>query len=874
MKTLLLPLVVSAAIFGQSHDITSLSSWGPYSKHYAGISKVSDLSSGLRVDFSLMPGMYRRNLCVPDLLYESGCHPWYVSPDMSVIRYRQEIEWKDRVYVDATYHTLDESTVLLEMHCVNNTDIPQDISLHTMATLACEENHPEYSTRSAYIAGNRYENYEPRTHRHDYALVYDGWFRGEVRDKETLSGFALRTAGETGDRVTYDLASYQGPVALRYRTEQPVKMLVNGQEYLFDSSSYAIQPIGEHYGKVEICAAGPGCLYIDALLLGPDPKVEKTPLNLFPEVEEGKGRYILKFDSDSLYYGVGWNFEDSDVIQYLSSDPDLFIRTKVHNHVDKVIKGDLKGQFTSAFQRPVCLAPGRDTTLFNLIVCGSKEFVHSQLDAFRENEASYSAKASQAADKQEKLLPGADRYAFARQLMQATILTNVVYPVYTQGSYIRHFAPGKNWNSLYTWDSGFIAWGMADIDPVKAFEIIRAYTTEEGSQSAFIHHGTPLPIQILAFSQLLGETGDEEQLAFLYPRLKRFYNFACGHDSHSTMMMESGLVRTWDYFYNSGGWDDYPPQQDLRQHPERYASVAPVVSTSYYIRAAKILRQCAQRLSLKADVKMFDADIEKMSNAIQDNAWDAESGYFGYVTHDASGKPDGLYRYPDGENFNMGLDGVSPLVAGICTDKQEDILVGSLFDPGKLWTKVGISTVDQSAPYYSHAGYWNGCVWMPHQLILWKTMLDLGRPELAEKIAMTALDNWALETGRTYQCYEHFMVESGRGMGWHNFSGLSSPVVNWFSAYYSIGTVSTGFDVMICRPQMNEACTEYSAKLVFDKDAAGRTATMILCMDPSHHYEAKLDGKPLKVEEKRPGLLYVSVPERVKSAVIKVSSVN
>ena len=874
MKTLLFSLLVSSALFGHSHDITSLSSWGPYSKHYAGISKVSNLESGLRVDFSLMPGMYRRSLCVPNLLYESGCHPWYVSPDMGVITYRYEMEWKDRVYIDATYHTLDSTTVLLEMHCVNNTDIPQDISLHTMATLASEENHPEYSTRSRYIAGNRYESYEPRTRKHDYALVYDGWFRGEVRDKETLSGFALRTAGEAGDRVTYNLSSYAGPVALRYRTEQPAKMLVNGKEYLFDSEEYTIQPLGNLDGKVEICAAGPGCLYIDALLLGPDAKVEKTPLNPVPQVEEGKGRYILKYDADPLYYGVGWNFEDSDVIQYLSSDPDVFIRTKVHNHVDKVLQGDGRGHFTSAFQRPVCLAPGRDTTLFNLIVCGSREAVCSQLDAFRSDEASYTARARQAGDRQDKLLPGAEKYALARQLMQATILTNVVYPVYTQGSFIRHFAPGKNWNSLYTWDSGFIAWGMADIDPVKAFEIIRAYTTEEGSQSAFIHHGTPLPIQILAFSQLLGETGDEEQLSFLYPRLKRFYSFACGHNPYSTMMMESGLVRTWDYFYNSGGWDDYPPQQDLRQHPERYASVAPLVSTSFYIRAAKILRQCAQRLSLKKDIKMYDADIQKMSQAILDHAWDAESGYFGYVTHDASGKPEGIYRYENGENFDMGLDGVSPLVAGICTDKQEDILVDHLFDPARLWTRVGISTVDQSAPYYSHSGYWNGCVWMPHQLVLWKAMLDLGKPELAEKIATTALDNWALETGRTYQCYEHFMIESGRGMGWHNFSGLSSPVVNWFSAYYSIGTVSTGFDIMPCQPKMNEDFTEYSARLVFDKDAAGKTATMILCMNPSHQYEARLDGKPLKVEERRPGLLYVSVPERTKTAFIKVSALN
>ena len=45
-------------------------------------------------------------------------------------------------------------------------------------------------------------------------------------------------------------------------------------------------------------------------------------------------------------------------------------------------------------------------------------------------------------------------------------------------------------------------------------------------------------------------------------------------------------------------------------------------------------------------------------------------------------------------------------------------------------------------------------------------------------------------------------------------------------------------------------------------------------MNPSHRYEARLDGKPLKVEERRPGLLYVSIPERTKTAFIKVSALN
>ena len=116
------------------------------------------------------------------------------------------------------------------------------------------------------------------------------------------------------------------------------------------------------------------------------------------------------------------------------------------------------------------------------------------------------------------------------------------------------------------------------------------------------------------------------------------------------------------------------------------------------------------------------------------------------------------------------------------------------------------------------------------------------------------------------------MVESGRGKGWHNFSGLSSPVVNWFSAYFSLGQVSTGFDVMVCSPKMSSDYTEYTAELIFDKDAAGRTASIILCMDPSKTYTATLDGKPLNLEMKRPGLLYVSVPERIKPAQFKVAA--
>ena len=96
--------------------------------------------------------------------------------------------------------------------------------------------------------------------------------------------------------------------------------------------------------------------------------------------------------------------------------------------------------------------------------------------------------------------------------------------------------------------------------------------------------------------------------------------------------------------------------------------------------------------------------------ACKNYSWDEESGYFGYVVHDSLGNATDIFRYKDQSNFNKGLDGVTPLVAGICSPAQVGRLMEHLFSPDELWTKVGLSTVDQSAPYYKEDGYWNGAV--------------------------------------------------------------------------------------------------------------------------------------------------------------------
>ena len=886
---------ITSELYTDSHDVTSMSPWGPYSKQYSGISHIEDITSGRRVDFSVIPGFYRRSYSIPNVLFESGCYPWQVNPSMTEITYRYQLEWRDRVYVDVTYHVLDDRHVLVEMECVNNTSAHQNLLLHNSASLNFADDCPEVQLngdrRIVCVNGVDYSSYEPSVRTHDYGLVYDGWMRGEKKDDKALCGYALMTAGNPGDFVRYEIhmpeACADGTVAIRYRTAdgKPVKVSLEGvvsKEVTFEGAGeYAIARfqcgLAKGNNALKITTLSEGRLWIDSVMASDaetveNASVEKATLRYRPKVDISENNYVVKYDSQDSYYGVAWNWPMSEVRQFENSELDIFMRRAVHRHPPKYFSGDKKGHHTAAFIRPIFLAPVSDTTLFSLIVSGDETFVRNELKDFNSDPERFTAQV--AVNEENDLLPQAGPYKFGQQIFQATLLTNVVYPVYTQRQYIRHFTPGKNWNSLYTWDLGFISWAFNDIDPIKAFETIRAYTMEDGAQSAFLHHGTPLPIQFFAFSDLVTKQGNDEMIRFMYPRLKKYYEYIVGKEGTSTTMMPSGLIRTWDYFYNSGGWDDYPPQHELRTEKHLYPHVAPMVSTSYYIRAAKILRMLARHMGFKADEKEYDKDIRKLSAAVLDNAWDEESGYFGYVMHDSLGQPAGIYRHRDGSNFNKGLDGVAPIAAGICPDDKRERLVSNIFSSEKMWTPVGVSTVDRSASYYSVDGYWNGSVWMPHQLVLWKTMLDCNLPEKASQIAFTALDVWKKECEESCQSFEHFIIDSGRGAGWHNFSGLSSPVANWFASYFKKGTLTTGFDTMMISGEMADDFSSYSGFVEFDKDACGRKVAIMVCMSEKYDYKALLNGKPVEMQSPYKGLMYLSLPASSKPSKLEIIPVN
>jgi hypothetical protein len=893
-----------------THDLR-LSAWGPYTKGYIGISHIPDVASGLRFDLSVFPGLYRRDVCIPNVLWESGYHPREAAPDLSFYRHRHQIDASPagEVYADIDYCRVDvaglRDCVYVRAELVNATDDPQNLVLHWMASAhlppeGARGSPPLHSSRvhlpdgTVWVDGLDYALLSLGSEVHRTNLTYDGLVRGEVRVSGFVGGVGLgqEFGANEGDAVIYRVAlprELSRPVMiLRYRLADRAEAslslpgLADGSIKLYGTGKIAMREIhlgSSLSGEAIITLAPPSAgesMEIDGFALVSAGQLDDV---WFEVVERGyvpkrlpgprHNTLLLLYDGFPAAYGIAWGTTHGPEIphqvrEFYTGDLDTTLRLSVHQHTAHTIQGPGEGHFTNVFQRPIFLDPRSRRTIPGIVCSGEPKAVYTRMAALDPADARWDsehaalrARAFRADIAHPEVLnPSGARYGVSQTRMAATLLTNVVYPVRTRGSWIRHNTPGRWWDSLYTWDSGFIGLGLAEFDLDRALDCLNTYLTEPGSEdAAFIHHGSPVPTQFYLFLALWERTQSPALLNTTYPRLRQYYRFLAGRwGSSTTRTLRSGLIRTWDYFYNSGGWDDYPPQV----HVHRYgltATVAPVVSTAQVIRSAKILRMMA--LALGEPTSEYDQEIVQLTTALQTHAWDEEAGYFGYVCHDEAGNPTGILRDGEGVNYNMGMDGAAPLVAGICTEAQESRLVGALMSPDRMWTPYGLTTVDQSAPYYREDGYWNGAVWMAHQWFFWKALLDLGRADAAHQIARTALEVWETEVARSNNCYEHFIVRTGRGAGWHAFGGLSAPVVCWFGAYHRPGRLTSGLDIWVESLEVSPDNRGLRARLQHH-GSAHHSPVVIATLAPGK-YQALLEGAPVSVHARYPGTLEVQL---------------
>ena len=809
-----------------AHDI-SLPQYGPYNKQYAGFSHIASPERGLRLDIDLFPGFYRRSVMDTRSVADGGARLWQARSDLKRFVYRYELLPPQKIYCEADFAQEGERAAL-RCTFVNGTNRPQSLQADLCFSVrvpsfwrvpfpGAEVNCPagvRWIPAGTYAAQQGLDG-----------IAHDGFRLGEEPEPGAVKGCALRV--KEGVSVTYRFDDVEADgLLLRCRGEADVAL--QGQQCALPRGE-RLEPLWlplekRVYREITLRFEG-GAGAVDGFAIGLDAgrtAFEPWPEAFVPEMAERPGAMTLRYPLTDAAYNLCWDAEDYVLRELIGENDGDILARNIHEHVSRRLRGAGKGHFYDLFIRPVFLAPHEKKTV-TLLLSAHGEPGEVSFLPLPETEAN----------------PCGQRFVFSMERLSAATAMNVVYPAYYRGGFIRSYTPGRVWDSFYTWDCGMVAVGLSAMDRKRAFECLRAYLMpQEDPRTPYLNHGSPLLTQMFAFKNLLdaGETG---ACRTLYPALRFAYQFFL------TLPRLGGLIATWQIFYNSGGWDDYPTQVYVhRHHLERNA--APVIVTSMMVIYGRILKNAARQLGFETDIPGYDRVEAELAAAIA-RCWDEETGYFGYATDDGAGRFDGILRDEVGVNINQGLDGLYPVLAGLGSAGQKRRMVKNIREG--LFTPIGVSVVDTRSPYFSRAGYWNGSVWMPHQWILWKALLDLGEVALAHRVARTALELWRRETGVSGNCYEHFMIATGRGAGYHHFSGLSAPVLDWFRAYYQPGSVAAGFNTAVLSQRWAEDRSALS--LSVETHTGGAAVIITLRQGPAYRF----DGLPedARVSRVHPG---------------------
>lgn len=851
--------------------------WGPYSKEHMGFSRRLSDETGERLDCIVVPGIYRGRVFVPSAVWDAGCLVDAAAVDLGAVRMLHEMTETLSAEVDWRTETTDIVTATVRFR--NASSLPVSTCCHILFRLAPPRLKPgsdEVRLSVAVPAGladrwsaaaDYVDLFFARPGIRD-SLVYDGYRRGIEPVQGSVRGVAVASGwgADTGDTMIATLHCAEPgfrSLGIRYSNASDTSIRIRLKLFPSDESpggadahtvevalppsdgfQVSVLPLSgppESSCRLELeTVSGAAGLCLDGFFcfedvregILPDPCSVGLPADR-PAVSQG----IRSRDALELTYAGGERFRlfrdhryDTVLRTVETRNLDEVMAHLTHNHVQLHIRdkryapvpGLYEPYYLDLFLRPLAVEAGGELS-FVFRIEGPDAASCLETADFPRGGTAPPYFTFDGDPPEPGIRHGADRLA-------AVALSNVVYPVQIRGQYTCHTTPGRWWDSVYTWDAGFSGIGLSVFSPERARESLDTYLgADKDLHRAFLHHGSPVPVQAYLAKELMDQFPGHENRTRDYRRLLRYYEFLAGRGgSSATNPFRSKLRTTFAYFYNSGGWDDYPAQNMV--HARGIADrVAPVVTNAHLVRFARLLSGFARLLDDEQLPETVSADLEEIMHALRAHAWDEDAKIFGYVEHDETGQVIGVLRAPGGENANLGLDGLSPLVTGALLSYERDALIARLFSPDHMWTGIGISTVDVSASYARSDGYWNGAVWMPHQWFMWKTCLDLGLGSEAWKIARTALELWAREVQESRRCYEHFPLSTGRGAGWHQFGGLSSPVLNWYAAYYQPGTVTVGLDTWILRRSASQGVLSLSLQV--DESSESGVSTILICPD-------------------------------------------
>ena len=834
----------------KNYDL-SLGKCGPYNKEYLGATHIADSLYGTTFNVEVFPGFFRRNVIASKSISGGPVKMWKSNVNLTRFTYRYELEWKDRVYCDVTYNITDDKRIDVDCNFVNNTEVNQSVYPNVAFSLQTQKVKnglvplyhktyvkPNLNANQKFVDALDYQDVKIC----DRYAVQGRYLGEEVCDFTSgVQGTALSGNYFYNDShfALYSVNAQANSIGIRYKSDcdGALKIILNGVKQLLlpikssQNFTYACLEF-EDINVTSVKLIPLQAITIDGFAIGKNvDSVTFTPFkqNVTPNKVLTDNKMTLKYDGIDTVYTVTWDNSVELVRRILCDDIGPALEHRVHDHVFNFFDAGGKDVYEVLVGKPIYLLPNESKTVTFTVFCGDE-------NVLRKEQLEFSLNCNNCGEK----------FAFSQNFIATNTLLNIVYPIYNRRSFIRHSTPGRFWDCLYQWDSGMIGIGLGVTDFNRAYECLNTYLTPVGDKhSPFIFAGSLVPTQIFLYKYLFDKYPENrDKLLKLYPMIKQYYDFYAKMDA-DVCQVNSGLIKTWHLFYNSGGWDDYPPQKHIRlrtienEKTATYNDTTCVITTAETVLIAKILKNISLYFGFN-DQSDYEVAIAKYSAVIEDNLFDDECGYYSYMIHDENGKPKNFLRYQDGTNYNQGLDGVYPYIAGISSKERSQKVLENI--KNGLLTEYGVSAVDTRASYFSKKGYWNGSVWIPHQWILFISLLDRGEIDLACQIANVVLSVWQRECYDTYNSFEHFMIENGRGAGFPQFSGLSSPVLSFFESFYVKNSVTVGFETLITKKTVTKTGLEFKTITAID------TAYAIVCLDDSKKYSFAVNGKKVNAK--------------------------
>jgi len=751
--------------------------------------------------------------------------------------------------------------------------------------------------------------------KHD-ALPERGLLRREVRAQGSVGGSLLgRGFGKAqGDAVIYlfdvprDMTNAILLLRGRSDTDQEASFMLSGAvdgPFTFPvSDEFAVLPVpagrlqaGTH--ELRMTSLGGGSVLFDGFAVLPGDQADQVSFTVIdphaaPTIEiigNGKGM-ILDYPAVEQFYGYAIHMPSGgrmrslmwrELYEAFGDKWDISGEDRIHGG-GRYGEGDADARFIDMGFTMEPLPDGGNRRYWGMVCQGSKAEVRASLDEFLARSAEdYESRAPSF-----EMLPpynaDGEPFAFSQQLMSAATAMNIIFPHRYERRYSVGYTPAKMWGVLYTWDNGMHGIALNLLDPAVSAALMYQMTTAPGAETPFIWGGAPMPMPFYQFHEWWNRSRDRETLALLYPRFKQMYEWFIGrgHGSNTRGPAKDRLISTYEYFY-SLGWDDYPGNTFARMS-EKAGWPAPVSQSVHTLVAARALAHAARELGLKKDEAVYQADARELERAILEDGWDGGSGYFGYVVYDdESGEPLGMirgrrkrpsnerpHREPDnlewyvggteGVNINMGLDGVAPWFAGIGSPEQRGQQFELLSTEGRLWTSIGLLTVDLESPFscpgYSIDRVWNAPLWW-----FWKGALDQGKGEFAYNIAHAVLQNARDVAEKSWNTYENFSYSEMEGGGTSlNYAGHAAPELDFFHSYYVPGTISFGHDAWVEQQEWSEEGTEVRSVVRFEQDRPGETRLVLVVFETGGTVTATWKGRNVPAERVTDGGVYVRLP--------------